>query len=125
MPTPYQLIDRSVHIRSGRDTYRLRRLIWASAVPICFLLKTVLKVPPIIGMIVGAVVCFVTGLVFMRRLAISDSDKEILGGVRHGRGATVPRWIGMLPSVSEGWGGHRYAHTVHGKGVCYNQLITG
>jgi hypothetical protein len=76
-------------------------LIWASATAICFLLKTVLKGPSIIGMIVGGVVCLVAGLVFIRSSAISDSDREILGDVLHGREASVLRWIGMLPRASE------------------------
>jgi hypothetical protein len=72
-------------------------MIWATAVALCFLVKSVLKAPPHVGMIVGAVICLGAGLVFIRSPAIADSDREILGGVLHGREAALLRWIGMLP----------------------------
>jgi hypothetical protein len=76
-------------------------LIWVSAIAICLLLKSVLHVPPLSGMVIGAAVCVVAELFFIRSPAISHSDREILGGVLHGREAVVLRWLGLLPRVGD------------------------
>ncbi len=76
-------------------------LIWGSAVIICFLLRMVMRVPPVMSLIVGAAVCLAAGLAFVRSPAISDSDREILGNVLHGREAILLRWFGLLPRLNE------------------------
>jgi O-antigen/teichoic acid export membrane protein len=75
-------------------------LIWGSAIGLCFALKSMLRMPPIIDLIVGAVVCAVAGLIYIRSPAISRSDREILGGVMHGRESIALRWLGVLPRMS-------------------------
>jgi O-antigen/teichoic acid export membrane protein len=72
-------------------------LIWGSVVAICFALKAALNLSPLVSMALGLGVCTLANLAFIRSPAISKSDREILGGVLHGREATVLRFIGMLP----------------------------
>jgi O-antigen/teichoic acid export membrane protein len=74
--------------------------IWATATALCFVLKSTLQVPSLVHLIVGGVVCAAAGLVFVRSPAIAASDREILGGVMHGREAVALRWLGLLPRVA-------------------------
>jgi O-antigen/teichoic acid export membrane protein len=75
-------------------------LIWGSATLVCLLLKMTLKGPAILDLICGALVCGIAMLVHVRSPAISESDREIFGGVLHGREAVLLRWLGMAPRVS-------------------------
>jgi O-antigen/teichoic acid export membrane protein len=75
-------------------------IIWGSAIGVCFILKSLLRAPPIINLLIGAMVCAVAALVYIRSPAISTSDREMLGGVLHGRESVALRWLGVLPRVS-------------------------
>jgi O-antigen/teichoic acid export membrane protein len=76
-------------------------LIWGSAAALCFGLKALLPVPPIVDLILGALICAAAGVIHIRSNAFAVSDREILGGVLHGREAAALRWIGMLPSAGD------------------------
>jgi O-antigen/teichoic acid export membrane protein len=76
-------------------------LIWGSAVALCVAFKTVLRVPPVISMISGAIVCALAALIYVRSRAFSASDRAILGGVLHGREVILLRWLGITPRASE------------------------
>jgi O-antigen/teichoic acid export membrane protein len=74
--------------------------IWGAAIALCVLLKQLLPVPALGQLIIGGVVCAGASLLFIRSSAISNSDREILGGVLHGRESAVLRWLGLAPVAS-------------------------
>ena len=71
--------------------------IWIGAIAVCMLIKLVFKAPPVVNLVAGAVVCAAALLVYIRSAAISRSDREILGGVLHGRESAMLRWLGLAP----------------------------
>lgn len=75
-------------------------LVWGSAVASCALLKSMFVLPPVEDLLIGALICVIAGLVYIRSPALSASDREILGGVLHGREAVLLRWLGVLPQLS-------------------------
>jgi O-antigen/teichoic acid export membrane protein len=75
-------------------------LIWGSATLICLLLKMALKGAATLDLICGVLVCGIAMLIHVRSPAISESDRQILGGVLHGREAVVLKWLGMAPRGS-------------------------
>jgi O-antigen/teichoic acid export membrane protein len=76
-------------------------LIWAIAIGASMTIKVTLKVPALIHLVVGAMVCAAALLVFARSSAISSSDREILASVLHGRESMLLRWLGLAPRVAQ------------------------
>ena len=73
-------------------------LIWGSVVVVCTLLRTFLpQWPAIAQMALGGVISGVGGLAFLRSAGISQSDREILANLMHGREARLLRWLGLAP----------------------------
>ena len=73
-------------------------LIWGSVVGVCSLLRMILPaLPAIVQMAIGAVACGMGALAFLRSSGISQSDREILATLMHGREAPVLRWLGLAP----------------------------
>jgi O-antigen/teichoic acid export membrane protein len=79
-------------------------LIWALAIGVCMAGNAVLKAPPMVHLIVGALVCAVATLIYLRSPAICESDRQILAGVLHGRESTLLRWFGLAPAATQGAG---------------------
>ena len=71
-------------------------LIWSIAAVACVALKTWHGASAASNLITGALVCAMASLVFIRSPAIADSDREILGGVLHGRESKILKLIGIL-----------------------------
>ncbi|MEP7242831.1 MAG: lipopolysaccharide biosynthesis protein [Gammaproteobacteria bacterium] len=72
-------------------------VIWGAAIGICFALRMTLPVPPSIQLILGAVVCVIALLAYIRSPAIAQSDRETLANVLHGREVRVLNWLGLVP----------------------------
>jgi O-antigen/teichoic acid export membrane protein len=77
-------------------------LIWGPAIALCLGLKSIMKAGPLVSLIVGAGVCAVATLIYVRSPALADSDRQILGSVLHGREGALLRWIGILPREDTG-----------------------
>jgi hypothetical protein len=45
----------------------------------------------------GVVACGVGALAYLRSSGISQSDREILANLMHGREARLLRWLGLAP----------------------------
>jgi len=73
-------------------------LVWGVALAVCEGLKHILPAPQIVHIIMGAAVCGVAWLVYVRTPALSPSDREILGGVLKGKEARILRLSGLLPA---------------------------
>jgi O-antigen/teichoic acid export membrane protein len=74
-------------------------LIWGGAIVTCYGLKLVFDAPLIVHMVLGIFVCGIAWLFFVRSPAVSQSDREILAGVFHGREAQALRWLGLMPQA--------------------------
>jgi O-antigen/teichoic acid export membrane protein len=79
-------------------------LIWAVAIGASMSLKLMLRAPAVVHLVTGSVICAGAFLVYARSPAISNSDREILGSVLHGRESVVLRWLGLAPTVAVGSG---------------------
>lgn len=73
-------------------------LVWGSVIAICSLLRVFLPpLPAIVQMGLGGVICGIGALAFLRSSGISQSDREILANLMHGREAGLFRWLGLAP----------------------------
>ncbi|MBC8008125.1 MAG: oligosaccharide flippase family protein, partial [Prolixibacteraceae bacterium] len=72
-------------------------LVWGSAALMCSQIRTVLELPQLVEMSLGAVICGIAALGYLRTPAICASDRNILGNVLHGKEGRLLRWIGLLP----------------------------
>jgi O-antigen/teichoic acid export membrane protein len=78
-------------------------LIWGSCIGICYGVKALTNWPAIANMACGALICGLAGLIYIRGPGIARSDREILGGVLHGREAVWLRRLGLLvPDAAPG-----------------------
>ena len=72
-------------------------VIWGGAIVSCLGLKAFVPAHALVHLILGALVCGVASLAYMRSPGIAHSDREVLGTVLKGREAVLLRWLGMLP----------------------------
>jgi O-antigen/teichoic acid export membrane protein len=92
-------LRRQVQWRNTKGVLVMGLLVWGSAVAICSVLRMALpQLPPIVQMLIGGAVCGLGALAFLRSAGISQSDREILSNLMHGREARVLRWLGLAPS---------------------------
>jgi len=71
-------------------------LLWGSVIAGCMALRVLLpRLPVIVHLTIGLVACGIGFLLFLRSPAISQSDREILANVLHGREARILRWLGL------------------------------
>ncbi|HVW69513.1 MAG TPA: oligosaccharide flippase family protein [Steroidobacteraceae bacterium] len=75
-------------------------LVWSAVVLACSLLRTVLPLSALGNLAVGVVLCGLGVLVYLRSPAISQSDRQILANVLHGREARMLRWLGLTPRTA-------------------------
>jgi O-antigen/teichoic acid export membrane protein len=75
-------------------------VIWAGAIAICFAIKFAWHAPPVVQLGIGAVVCAIGTLIYLRSSAMAQSDREIIAGVLHGRESRILRWVGLAPQVA-------------------------
>jgi O-antigen/teichoic acid export membrane protein len=71
--------------------------IWGAAALLCYLVKEVLPMPAIAQLAVGMLVCAAGVLAFLRSGAISQSDREILANLMHGRESRLLHVFGLAP----------------------------
>jgi O-antigen/teichoic acid export membrane protein len=74
--------------------------IWGAVVALCLSLKHLLPAWPALQLVVGGAICAVGCLLFIRSAAISNSDRELLSGVLHGKESALIRRLGLAPSAS-------------------------
>jgi O-antigen/teichoic acid export membrane protein len=91
-------LRRQVQWRNIKGVLVMGLVVWGSAVAICRFLRLSLHLPPILQLLVGGAVCAIGALAFLRSAGISQSDREILSNLMHGREARVLRWLGLAPS---------------------------
>ena len=73
-------------------------LVWGTVIAICSLLRMFLPpLPAIAQLAIGALICGIGALAFLRSSGISQSDREILANLMHGREARLLRWLGLAP----------------------------
>lgn len=91
-------LRRQVQWRNIKGMLAMGLLVFGSVVFICRLLRTSLaQLPPLVQLMIGAVICGIGALVFLRSPGISQSDREILANLLHGREARFLRWLGLAP----------------------------
>lgn len=72
-------------------------LLWGTLVGACYAIKTVLPAPPIVQMLIGAVLCAGATLLYIRSPAIANSDRELLANLMHGRESALLAKLGLAP----------------------------
>jgi len=89
---------REVQWRNFKGVLTMGLLVWGSVVAVCSLLRMFLPpLPAIVQMAIGGVICGMGALAFLRSSGISQSDREILANLMHGREARLLRWLGLAP----------------------------
>ena len=73
-------------------------LIWSIAAGICYALRRFLHVPSVAHLILGGMICAIAGLFYLRSSALSTSDRDLLGGLMHGKEAKFLRLMGISGS---------------------------
>lgn len=77
-------------------------LLWGGVTLACYGLKTFVAVPPIVQLLLGAIVCAAAVPIYTRSPAICRSDREILASLFRGREARPLQWIGLLRPLGNG-----------------------
>jgi O-antigen/teichoic acid export membrane protein len=91
-------LRRQVQWRNIKGMLVMGLLVWGGVVGVCSLLRMALpQISPIVHILIGGVVCGLGALAFLRTPGISQSDREVLANLMHGREARVLRWLGLAP----------------------------
>ncbi len=75
-------------------------LLWGGAVVVCWFLRQIVTVHPMVHLLVGAIIMGSTALLYVRSPALSASDRSILGSVLSGREQRLMKLVGMIPSTN-------------------------
>src|SRR5262245_5781134 len=70
-------------------------IIWGPCALACFALKSLLHLPPLWDLMIGAALCGLGALLYVRSPALSQSDRHILASVFHGREGRILTWLGI------------------------------
>jgi uncharacterized membrane protein YjfL (UPF0719 family) len=70
--------------------------IWGSAIAACFAIKAAFSLPPFLALACGALICAIAAFVYVRSPAVSDSDRELLEHVFHGKEIRLLRTLGLV-----------------------------
>ena len=87
--------DRAVWLNARAAIFSSLAL-WGSVVGICYGVKEISHLPPIVHLVIGVLVCGVASLIHLRSPALSHSDRRILASVMGGKEATVLRRLGIF-----------------------------
>jgi O-antigen/teichoic acid export membrane protein len=68
--------------------------VWGTVVVICLVLKVLVPAPAFVQMIMGAALCAIAALIYLRGPAISNSDRSVLAFVL-GKQTRLRRWLGL------------------------------
>jgi len=75
-------------------------LLWGVTIVVCCALNATLPVPPLVQLIIGAVICGAATLLYLRTPAISATDRSLMAAVLGKRQAALLRRIGLhMPVV--------------------------
>jgi hypothetical protein len=89
---------RQVQWRNIKGVLTMGVVIWGSVVAVCSLMRMFLpRLPAIVQLTIGVMACGVGALAYIRSSGISQSDREILATLMHGREARLLRWLGLAP----------------------------
>jgi O-antigen/teichoic acid export membrane protein len=77
-------------------------VIWGVAIAVCFAIKFAWHTQPVVQLVIGAVVCMIGTLAYLRSAAMAQSDREIIAAVLHGRESRILRWVGLAPQAATG-----------------------
>ena len=72
-------------------------LLWGAIALACFESKRLFSASPIVNVAIGAVLCGIGMLVYVRSPAIGASDRLILATVLHGRESKLLQLLGLIP----------------------------
>jgi O-antigen/teichoic acid export membrane protein len=70
--------------------------IWGSAIAACFAIKAAVSLPPFLALACGALICAIAAFVYVRSPAVSDSDRDLLEHVFHGKEIRLLRTLGLV-----------------------------
>ena len=73
--------------------------IWGAAVGLCYGLKILLPVSPWLQLLLGALICLLAGLIYVRSPALSDSDRDFLRSLTPNRAARIMRRVGFFSAA--------------------------
>lgn len=73
-------------------------LVWGSTIGLAYAMKQAMNTPPLLDLAAGAALFAISSLIFIRSPALSQTDREVLASVLHGREAKALRWLGLLPA---------------------------
>ena len=86
-----------------RAVMTMSLVIWGPCIAACLLIKhKVPQLPAVAQLGIGAVLCGVAALFYIRTPALSPSDRNILASVFHGREARLLQWLGIRRTASAG-----------------------
>jgi O-antigen/teichoic acid export membrane protein len=77
-------------------------VVWGMSIGVCLAVKGMLKAPPVVHLVAGGIICVLATLILLRSSAMSNSDREILSRVLHGRESRLLGWLGLTPKASPG-----------------------
>jgi O-antigen/teichoic acid export membrane protein len=78
-------------------------MVWVPCVAACLLIKRAAPDwPAAAHLAIGAILCALAALIYIRTPALSSSDRSILGSVFHGREGRVLEWFGIHRKVAAG-----------------------
>ena len=91
-------LRRQVQWRNVKGVLAMGLLVWGGVVLVCSLPRMLMpQLPAIVQMVIGAVICGLGALAYLRTPGISQSDREILANLMHGREARLLRRLGLAP----------------------------
>jgi len=70
-------------------------LIWGGAIGACIALKALIGAHHLLNLGSGGLICGLAALLYLRSPAISDSDRELIGSILHGKERRALLWLGL------------------------------
>lgn len=93
-------VRRSARWRNWRPALVSATVVWGSFWMAAAGLKEWVAGPALLQLIIGALLCAVWALVFLRTAALSLADREMVGRLVSGRVADLARLLGVVPRTS-------------------------
>lgn len=93
-------VRHSARWRNWRPALASAALVWGTFWLVGTELKRFVAGPPLLQLVIGALLCAAWGLVFLRTAALSLADREMVGRLVSGRVADLARVLGVTPRES-------------------------
>ncbi len=103
-------------------------IIWGAAVTICYLVRSLTRLPDVGQLLIGVVICGLAALVYVHSPAISPSDRRILASIFKGREARILQMLGLTTpadrtaTVAHSTSHHATVNALHDGGSHYGGL---